>query len=359
MRGIRTLALIAIGLIAQLGVALAQASGWQPLPSGVELPIQVRLTVRVLDVTRVLETSGELGASIEFTQRWTDPGLRFDHVKEGAEHLDFSGPAAEAKLAIIWQPGIAIDNMIGSPRAQTVALSIFADGRVVLIRRLDADFRVSVNMSKFPFDTQSFPLRFSTARHAANEVVLTTTEFDRSFSTIRGELSVTNWQAGGVAFVQDSFYGWNARAFSRMTFLVTVERAWTRYILRMFVPFVAIMSLSLFILWAPDTVISSNQRAPLVFTTLLALAALSFTFEASFPGSISMNSPIATMISMGYFYLPAVLVIDVVLNMKNSAIARRYPYLLPEMRRNLRVTVPLLFAGLCLISLLLSGDLTG
>jgi hypothetical protein len=29
------------------------------------------------------------------------------------------------------------------------------------------------------------------------------------------------------------------------------------------------------------------------------------------------------------------------------------------MRRNLRVTVPLLFFGLCLISLLLSGDLTG
>ena len=33
---------------------------------------------------------------------------------------------------------------------------------------------------------------------------------------------VTNWQAGGVAFVQDCFHGWNARDFSRMTFLVMV-----------------------------------------------------------------------------------------------------------------------------------------
>ena len=58
-----------------------------------------------------------------------------------------------------------------------------------------------------------------------------------------------------------------------------------------------------------------------------------------------------------YFYLPAVLVIDLCLNMKNSALARRYPYLLPEMRRNLRVTVPMLFFGLCLISLMSSGEI--
>ncbi|MBL6613370.1 MAG: neurotransmitter-gated ion-channel ligand-binding protein [Reyranella sp.] len=348
-----------IGLIASVGSARAQTTDLPPLPRGVELPIQVRLSVRILNVTRVLETTGELGASIEYTQRWTDPGLRFDAVAQGTQHLDFSGPAAEARLAKMWQPGIAIDDMIGSPRAASVALSIYSDGRVVLIRRLDADFRVSVDMSSFPFDIQRFLIRFSTPRHANHEVVITTTEFDRSFSTIAGELSVNNWRSRNVGFRQDTFYGWNARPFSRMTFVVTVQRSWTRYILRMFVPFIAIMSLSLFILWAPETVLASNQRAPLVFTTLLALAALSFTFEASFPGSISMNSPIATMISMGYFYLPAVLVIDVFLSLKNSAIARRYPYLLPEMRRNLRLTVPVLFFGLCLIALALSGTPTG
>ena len=204
----------------------------------------------------------------------------------------------------MWQPGITIDNMIGNPRSQTLSLSIFHDGRVVQIRRLDADFRIRANMSSFPFDTQNLPLSFSTARHAAHEVAITTTEFDRNFSTINPDISATNWKPRRVSFAQDSFFGWSARPFSRITVIMTLERNWTRYLLRLFVPFIAIMSLSLFLLWAPTNFLSNTQRAPMVFSTLLALAALSFTFEASFPGSISMNSPIAAMISMGYFWAP-------------------------------------------------------
>lgn len=348
-------ALMAI-LIAWSCPVLAQSAASPPsppsMPTGVELPIEVRLSVRILNITRLIETTGELSASIEYTQRWVDPGLRFDPVAKGEEHIDLTGAAAEARLGQIWRPGITIDNMIGNPRSQTVFLSIFYDGRVVQIRRLDADFRIRANMSSFPFDTQYLPLSFSTARHAAHEVALTTTEFDRNFSTIDPDISANNWKPRGVSFVQSTFFGWNARPFSRITLIATVERDWTRYILRLFVPFIAIMSLSLFLLWASTSVLPNTQRVPMVFSTLLALAALSFTFEASFPGSISMNSPIAAMISMGYLYLPVVLVIDLFPGLDNSRFARRFPYLLPELRRNLRLTVPLLFLGLCLYSLL-------
>lgn len=348
-------ALVAI-LIACSGPVQAQSAASPaippPLPAGVELPIEVRLSVRILNITRLIETTGELSASIEYTQRWVDPGLRFDPVAKGEEHIDLTGAAAEARLGQIWRPGITIDNMIGNPRSQTVFLSIFHDGRVVQIRRLDADFRIRANMSSFPFDTQYLPLSFSTARHSAHEVALTTTEFDRNFSTVNPDISANNWKPRGVSFVQSSFFGWNARPFSRITLITTVERDWTRYILRLFVPFIAIMSLSLFLLWASTSVLPNTQRVPMVFSTLLALAALSFTFEASFPGSISMNSPIAAMISMGYLYLPAVLLIDLFPGLDNSRFARRFPYLLPEVRRNLRLTVPLLFFGLCLYSLL-------
>jgi hypothetical protein len=94
----------------------------------------------------------------------------------------------------------------------------------------------------------------------------------------------------------------------------------------------------------------------MIFSSLLALAALSFTFESSFPGSISLNSPVASMISLGYFYLPLVLLIDLMLSQTGSRLARRYPGLLPEIKRNARVTVPLLFFGLCILLVLVSGD---
>ncbi|WP_406854843.1 neurotransmitter-gated ion-channel ligand-binding protein [Alsobacter sp. KACC 23698] len=360
MTRLASLVLAASLLVASAVAALAQAPGAAaappPLPAGVERPLEVRMSVRVLNVTRIQEVQSEAGALVEFTQRWVDPTQRFDRVEAGAERIDWVGDEAEARLARIWNPGVAIENQIGRPRAQTTALSIFHDGRVTLIRRVDADLRVDLGMGAFPFDHQSIALRFSSARHPASDVVLVTTELDRGFSTIERNLSVTNWLAGSIAFRNETFFGWNAQPYARLVAVATVDRSWPRYILRLFVPFFALMSLSLFILWAPDSVISQKDRAPMIFSSLLALAALSFTFESSFPGSISLNSPVASMISLGYFYLPLVLLIDLMLSQTGSRLARRYPALLPEIKRNVRVTAPLLFFGLCILLVLVSGD---
>ncbi len=340
------------GLLTVARPALAQAR----LPEGVELPIQVRLAVRVLNIIRFHEVMGEVGATVEFTQRWYDPAIRFDRVERGSERIDLVGSEAEERLRAMWSPELVIESMIGVPRAQTVSLSLFHDGRAVLLRRFDADFRAQVSMGAFPFDRQALTLSFIPPRHPATELVLTTTEFDRQYSSIAPTLSAVNWIPARLNFRQGTFYGWNARPYSRLTVAAEIGRNWQRYVLRVFVPYFAIMSLSLFLLWAPERVISNTQRAPMVFSSLLALAALSFTFESSFPGSISMNSPIATMISMGYFYLVLVLLLDLLLNQHASAIALRYPALLVEARRNLRYTVPLIYFGLCLLVLLASGD---
>ncbi|QCK87884.1 neurotransmitter-gated ion-channel ligand-binding protein [Phreatobacter aquaticus] len=352
MRRLVRAILAALVALACLGPSAIPSLAQVSLPEGVELPIQVRLAVRVLNIVRLHEVLGEVGASVDFTQRWSDPAVAFDRIERGSERIDLVGPEAEARLKQMWSPDLMIESMIGTPRAQTVSLSLFHDGRVVLVRRFDADFRVQVSMGAFPFDRQALALSFVPPRHPASEVVLTTTEFDRHYSSIAPALSAVNWIPAKLGFRQDTFYGWNARPYSRLTAVAEIDRNWHRYVLRVFVPYFAIMSLSLFLLWAPERVISNTQRAPMVFSSLLALAALSFTFESSFPGSISMNSPIATMISMGYFYLIIVLLLDVLLSQHGSPIAQRYPSLLTEVRRNIRFTVPVIYVGLCLVVML-------
>ncbi len=89
------------------------------LPTGVAYPIHVRLSVRVLDVTRLTETQSSIGATVEFTQRWTDPGLRFDRIALGAEHLDFVGAKAEAELARMWSPDVLLDLLGWADRADS------------------------------------------------------------------------------------------------------------------------------------------------------------------------------------------------------------------------------------------------
>jgi hypothetical protein len=280
------------------------------LPAEVELPFPVRVAVRVLNITQLREVSGQARAHIEITQSWTDPRQRFDPLVAGAARLDRTGADADAFLATLWVPGLAIDNLIGTPPQRIRAVSAHADGRIVLVERFEADFRSTMSLAAFPFDRQQITLSFSLPRFASAEAILIATEADRAMSRIDQPLSVVDWRPVGLDFHYDEAPGWNARYYARLNATVTLERRSDRYILRIFVPIVAILMVSLFVLWVPA--LPAKDKGGLVFSGLLALAALSFTFEASFQGAISTDTPVSQIISLAYFYLVVVLLVDTV-----------------------------------------------
>lgn len=346
MRGFfRRLALCSLVLAAFTGVGLADESA-KPMPQGIYLPMAVHLTVRVLNVSRIDETTGEASMMIEVSERWTNPHLAFDPKITGFGRFDYIGADAQQRLAEMWTPGTLIENQIREPRTQSTAMILRADGSVTRIRRLDADFRITINMTTFPFDRQQLTLSMISPRHSADEVIYVMNDIDRELSTIAGDVSATNWTPESLDVVMERFHGWNAQPFVRVLSTATVVRDWQYYVLPIFVPFLAVLSVSIFILWSRDSLI--GDKAPITYSALLALAALGFTYESSFPGSISMNSPVAFMVSLGYFYLILVLLVDIVLTYANYPGRQRYPYLEAEIRSNLRLTLPLVFALVCL-----------
>ncbi|MGV8936351.1 MAG: neurotransmitter-gated ion-channel ligand-binding protein [Allorhizobium sp.] len=322
------------------------------LPKGVMLPLPVHLSMRVLNVSHVEETRGEASLLVEITQRWNDPAQAFDPQITGIARLDFVGRDAEDELARIWQPDVVVENQISVPRSQSVSMSRRADGTVTLIRRIDADFRVAIDMSTFPFDSQHLDLALVAPRYSADEVIFVMSDLDRELSSVAPDLSAANWTSGSIRFVMERFYGWNARPFVRVIASTVVKRDWSSYLLRIFIPFAAVISVSMFILWAPEKLL--GDKAPLTFSALLALAALSFTYEGSFPGSISMNSPIAFMISLGYFYLIFVLLINILLVYAPYPGRQSYPHLETEIRRNIKYSIPAVFILICVCSVMRS-----
>ncbi|UJW76308.1 neurotransmitter-gated ion-channel ligand-binding protein [Rhizobium sp. SL42] len=323
---------------------LAEESA-RPLPSGVYLPLPVHLSIRVLNVSRINETLGEASMMIEVTERWTNPGEAFDPKITGFNRFDYVGQEATDRLAAMWTPGTEIENQISEPRTQSTALTLRADGTVTRIRRLDADFRVGIDMTTFPFDQQRLTLSMVSPRYPAEQMIYVMNDIDRELSAIEKDISATNWTAHALDVVMERFHGWNARPFVRVLATATVERDWQYFVLPIFVPFLAVMSVSIFILWAKVSLI--GDKAPITYSALLALAALSFTYESSFPGSISMNSPIAFMVSLGYFYLILVLLLDIVLIYANYPGKARYSHLEPAIRATIRFSVPAVFALIC------------
>ncbi|MFL9502100.1 neurotransmitter-gated ion-channel ligand-binding protein [Rhodopseudomonas sp. G2_2311] len=347
------LAALLIVFVALCGApASAASSPPEGLPEGVELPVKVRIGLRVLDITEIREVIGRARLYIEVTQRWTDPRRRFDPLDAGTSRIDRVGAEARQYIAGIWTPGLAIDNQLGEPRAKADAVSVYSDGSVVLVERYEADFRVGVDMAAFPFDRQRLSLSFSLPRYAKQDAMLVTTETDRLFSRIEPKLSVIDWRPLDLTFFYDEAAGWNARAYSRLNATVGIERLSERYLLRLFIPIVSTLAVSLFVLWIPGT--APKDHGSLVFSALLALAAISFTYEASFPGSISLNTPIAKIISLGYFYLVVVVLIDALLWKPRSDPASRYHVLAMGLRSHCRWALPSIMVIVCL-ALVLRG----
>jgi hypothetical protein len=337
---------LVLGLVALFAAATtAVAAEHDELPAGVELPIAVRIAVRVLNVTEVKEVAGQAHLAVEVTQRWTDPRRRFDAVEVGAARVDRVGEDADQFLKAIWTPGLVADNQIGEAKARSIAVSAHASGEIVVVERYESDFRVAMTMAAFPFDQQQLKITFSLPRYPKQEAMLVTTEADRLFSHVEPTLSVVDWQPLGLGFANAETTGWNARAYSRLEASVTIDRLSERYILRIFVPIVAVLAVSVYVLWAPG--LKATEKGNMIFSALLALAALSFTFESSFPGSISLNTPVAQIISLGYIYLVIVLLLDSVVSAAcekpDSALHRPCR----AIRRHMTWSLPLIMVIVC------------
>ncbi len=315
------------------------------LPDGVELPIRVRVGLRVLDVLKIAEVAGQGRFYVEVTQRWADPRLRFDAVARGATRIDRVGDEADAYLKTIWTPALTVDNLVGERESRTVAVSTYANGDVVFIERYESNFRFRMNMDAFPFDTQDLTLSLSLPRYAKQEAILIATEADRQLSGIESGLSVVDWRAVRLRFSNEESMGWNARSYSRLNATVTLSRFAERYLLRIFIPIMAVLAVSIFVLWSPS--LTEKDKGTQIFSTLLALAALSFTFEASFPGSISLNTPVAQIISLGYLYLVSVLLLDVVLAACAARPGARYYVACVALQRQVRWALPAIMAIIC------------
>ena len=338
----RALNCVALAIVLLLGhVAMAAAGDDKVgLPRDWQLPVRVSVAMRLLDVAQVQETQGLMNARIELSYRWADPRLAFDRVKEGVGRLDFFDAAAKAKLQKIWTPSVEIENLVGSPRQDQMGLSISATGEVLLVRTIDASFRLAANMSTFPFDRQRLTVQVVATQYGLHDVVLVYTQDDDTLSGITLTPLTPLWALKRLDFIGSNYVAWNGASHSRMAVTVVADRKWTVYIARIFLPFLLIMSISLFVLWSKDY--NPSSKGPQIFSGMLALVALSFTFEAQFPGSMSANTPIATMVSSGFVYLIGALTVYIALMNPNASWAVKNPGVAAELRAVIPWAFPLL-----------------
>ena len=287
------------------------------LPQNVELPLKVNIIISIKDIIEIREIDGIARVDVEIIQEWVDPAASFDPIEQGAWRIDHVATLAEQYLNTIWTPHLLADNRISDIESKTLAVSIYSNGKIMLIERYKSDFKIDIDMSAFPFDQQNLVLKFSLPNYSKQDVILVSNEASRKLSQVSDHLSIVDWMPRDLKVLNKEIIGWNANKYSSMHSIVTLERRSSRFALQTFSPVFTMLMVSILVLYS--TVLDAKTKAALIFSSLLGLSALSFTFESTFPGSFSLNTPISKIIAIGYLYLIIILLFKSFLGNKSES----------------------------------------
>jgi len=225
-------------------------------------PVTVKLSVYVLNIPYINfgKHGMEITVDMYFRQFWDDPRLQID------KSLNMPKILGEKEIVDkIWVPDTFFVNEHSS-LAKENFLRI-SDGEVLWSQRMQVTFTTSGDYSRFPFDSQVFPLEFESFKYTSKDV---------RFGWKLGSHSVQ--LSPGLGFTDLSIVGHRQMEvvtsldtgdYSRLWIEIQVDRNSTFYFSILFVPLFLITIISFTTFW-----MDINQR--LVFLLVLNISIIGY-----------------------------------------------------------------------------------
>jgi hypothetical protein len=328
-------ALRCIMFLAASGV-MAQAPATNPatgLPKDVAMPIKVHVVVNYVAIPRVADMAKTFDATVSVELRWRDPRLAFDIKAEGTDRRDFGPDTAPARLAGMWQPGAEVTNMRETDSRIEHGLSISADGWVRHVQRIRATFDAPIQLNKFPFDTQTLPIRIALPLYNVNQVVLIQDQSDIDASQIGRGVDMSGWEVRRLEFALSRPRNWSGGYNSEMEARLVGSRKSLYPLTVILTPFFLLLVVPT--VYALYITVETSHTFNSWSGSILALIALSFTFSIRFPNG--PDGVVMQLVNTGFLY-QLLMIFVLVLNRK---LTPKYPAVMKEAMGFLRWAAPL------------------
>jgi hypothetical protein len=323
------------------------------IPTGVEYPIKVSVSVWVNTISKLDEVEGSFTGEVDVRVHWADPRLAFDARALGLDRQEFGFDEAPAKLATIWTPAVTIANMDKGPTLDQQALIVFAKGEAEILRRTNAKFRAPLDFTHFPFDTQALSIELRSPRYSTAQVVFTQTTSDRQRSGVKSGTAIPNWtfdrSVGNSVSVRQ---GWTGRDHSTAFATIHAHRETKQYFFQLFLPFFTVMLFPPLALWVPKAEVM--PRANMAFSGLFSLIALSYSIFIRYPMLGVVDNVIVKLLWLGYLFMAFVLLL--IMTVFNPGFTSRFKgkHIWAEIAAWATWSVPLIFAGSVATTILFS-----
>ncbi|WP_415407285.1 hypothetical protein ACLHDG_01795 [Sulfurovum sp. CS9] len=258
-------------LLYSLGsISLLQASKLTSNPGTIDDPVVVNVTMLLLNVNEIESASQSFNANVFFQLEWQD------------DRLTHSGKDMQKyKLDDIWHPNMTFANETHLRRTFPRIAHVSPSGHVVFIQRVVGDFSQALNLSEFPFDTQTFEiLLVSVGEYEEKKIIIK--PLNDHAGDLADTFSLADWDV-----VNHTFEALIYQPFKLMngdpavSFQFTVNRKIGYYWLHAILPLVFIVIMSMLIFWVPPT--QAGVQIGVSTTSMLTLVAYRFAIASSIP----------------------------------------------------------------------------
>lgn len=318
------------------------------IPRGKGLPVVVRTALSFASIDGFDDGKGSFEATTDLRLGWHDGSLRFPAASVSRGYKEYRGAAAEAELARIWTPPIRIANRVGEPSLSERRLRVFPDGRVEVLARTTAVYKVAVDVASFPFDHQSLKVEIMVREETLDAVELDFSTDDVDFSKVADKAELGGWTLGLVNLHREAVKGWDGENYAKVSASLGVQRMAAGAIATVFIPLFASLLIPFLATWMNKSQdggfeVEAFELANVVIGGLFAVIALSFAISAAYPVVAAGDNTVTRLIGLNYVALAVGLFIIVVFY-RYSLPARWFgPYVQEQGFRFLIWAFPFLF----------------
>jgi hypothetical protein len=302
-------------------------------PNAAAGPTQVSVGIWIVDINSIDSAQQSFMADVAIVLQWKDP--RLAHTGGGIAHYP---------LDQIWDPRVVIANETNSVERRLVdSAEVEADGTVTYRQRYVGSFTQPLLLRSFPFDKQTFHVRFAAVRYGPNDVVFVPNKkwVDaglRQGGGIAPEITLPDWTIEKWEIRPTVYTFAPGLESSGYVFEFTALRNVRHYILKVILPLVLIVMMSWAVFWIdPNT---SNSQINIAVTSMLTLIAYRFAVDSQLPRlpyMTRLDAFILTSTLLVFFSLIEVLVTTILDHNKQSDRAKKID-------RCCRVIFPVFFA---------------
>lgn len=266
-------------------------------------PTDVYLELAVLDIPHIDPINETFDIDGHMVVQWVDPRQAYNANNVGTDSITYVGDSVNTKMNEVWHPDIQIVNGRGPRTIIKNLMTIDDDGTVTYDERFNATITSPLNVSQFPFDTQTLEVIFASYTYTDDLVV-----FNESFvDNVTLNFEIPEWHIDKqLSYVSTSTQldldEEEDVQFSTAVFEIDIQRLPGYYISRIFLPLILITAISWAVFWMDYEDMSLADRLGVSFTAVLTVVAFNFVTTDSIP-HIAYLTFLDSILTMSYIII--------------------------------------------------------